>query len=375
MSRSRCGGRERHQKALWSLIGRQRSADSLRLLAQGGASPSSNIIIIIIFVIIFVIPWSPLPRSLHSALSFLLAVNGTLLATVEPTVETPPATAETPPFTSPTPIEGTVVTADLVISRLLPPTQATPPTAAPTTPLVTLKRPPVTRHIMPGWAATWSLLESVNKSNTHSIDIKVSTATARLIMAQFDSSKPVWHVWLRQKQSIRYWHNQSMINHWLIISALPEHCWTFGHLTQLNVMFFRFVLTTYILIKRPSSVKCSFFSTSWHNHKLVFYYFCYFLKPSVTVLHQWNSEFLRNYFQPCALSMHIVLYCRQHFIQRQKKKQNNLHHWCILIIFGQQWSCMVWRNEIYHDLASYTICDQFARFDLHVGFIDIHIQI
>lgn len=105
-----------------------------------------------------------LPPRLHSALSFLLAVNGTLLATVEPTVETPPATADTPPFTSPTPIEGTVVTADLVISRLLPPTQATPPTAAPTTPLVTLKRPPVTRHIMPGAGTSWSLPGSENKS-------------------------------------------------------------------------------------------------------------------------------------------------------------------------------------------------------------------
>lgn len=86
-----------------------------------------------------------LPR--HSALSFL-DMKGSFPATVEPTVETPPATAETPSFTSPTPIKGTVVTADLVTSRLLPPTQATPLTAAPTTPLVTLNKPPVTRHIM-----------------------------------------------------------------------------------------------------------------------------------------------------------------------------------------------------------------------------------
>lgn len=106
------------------------------------------------------------PLLLHSALSFLFDVNGTLLATVEPTVETPPATAETPPFTRPTPTEGTVVTADLVISRLLPPTQATPPTAAPTTPLVTLKSPPVTRHTMPGGGAAWSLPEPGNTSNT-----------------------------------------------------------------------------------------------------------------------------------------------------------------------------------------------------------------
>lgn len=127
-------------------------ADTSALLAQGGASRHHHL--------------HHHPAPLHSALSFLLAVNGTLLATVEPTVETPPATADTPPFTSPTPIEGTVVTADLVISRLLPPTQATPPTAAPTTPLVTLKRPPVTRHTTPGGAATWSLPESENKSIT-----------------------------------------------------------------------------------------------------------------------------------------------------------------------------------------------------------------
>ncbi|TNN60729.1 hypothetical protein EYF80_029073 [Liparis tanakae] len=58
---------------------------------------------------------------------------------------------------------GTVVTADLVMARLLPPTQATPPTAAPTTPLVTLKRPPVTRHIMLGAATTWSFPEIVSE--------------------------------------------------------------------------------------------------------------------------------------------------------------------------------------------------------------------
>lgn len=94
----------------------------------------------------------------HSALSFL-DLKGNFPATDEPTVETPPATADTPSFTSPTPIKGTVVTADLVISRLLPPTQATPPTAAPTTPLVTLNKPPVTRHIMLG-GTTWSSPES-----------------------------------------------------------------------------------------------------------------------------------------------------------------------------------------------------------------------
>lgn len=90
---------------------------------------------------------------LHSDLSFFFPVNGTLLATVD----TPPATAETPPFTRPTPTEGTAVTADLVISKLFPPSQATPPTVAPTTPFVALKRPPVTRQIMVGGATGCSL--------------------------------------------------------------------------------------------------------------------------------------------------------------------------------------------------------------------------
>lgn len=93
----------------------------------------------------------------HSDLSFLFPVNGTLLATVDPTLDTPPATADTPPFTRPTPTEGTAVTADLVISRLLPPSHVTPPTVAPTTPFVALKRPPVTRQIMPGGATECSL--------------------------------------------------------------------------------------------------------------------------------------------------------------------------------------------------------------------------
>lgn len=141
------------RKALWRLIGRERSADSLSVGSRWGKS---------IKHFHFHRHHLPPPPPLHSALSFLLPVNGTLLATVEPTVETPPATADTPPFTSPTPIEGTVVTADFVISRLLPPTQATPPTAAPTTPLVTLKRPPVTRHTMPGGAAACSFPESEN---------------------------------------------------------------------------------------------------------------------------------------------------------------------------------------------------------------------
>ncbi|MGH0153996.1 UNVERIFIED_CONTAM: hypothetical protein FKN15_029435 [Acipenser sinensis] len=80
-------------------------------------------------------------------------VKCTLLATAEPTADTPPATAETPPFTSPTPMAGTDVTdvtAVLVTSKLLPPIQATPPIVAPTAPFVTLKSPPVTRENIPG---------------------------------------------------------------------------------------------------------------------------------------------------------------------------------------------------------------------------------
>ncbi|EPY87950.1 cryptochrome-1 [Camelus ferus] len=76
--------------------------------------------------------------------------QGTLFTTADPTAVTPPATADTPPFTSPIPMEGTVVTAVLVTSRLFPPIQATPPMVAPTAPFVTLKIPPVTRDSMPG---------------------------------------------------------------------------------------------------------------------------------------------------------------------------------------------------------------------------------
>lgn len=150
---------------------------------------------------------------LHSALSFLLTVNGTLLATVELTVETPPAMADTPPFTSPTPIEGTVVTADLVSSRLLPPTQATPPTAAPTTPFVTLKRPPVTRHTIPGCCTAWSLPESENKSNgTSSINVWASF---------LPSDTNYWTA------SQRWKHLENLIFHQLSVSseAFRFHCW------------------------------------------------------------------------------------------------------------------------------------------------------
>lgn len=103
----------------------------------------------------------------HSALSFVLALNGTLPATVEPTDDTPPATDDTPPatpFTRPTLIEGTEVTADLVYSRLFPPSQATPPTVAPTTVLLARNRPPPTRQIMPGWATGCSLPASFPSS-------------------------------------------------------------------------------------------------------------------------------------------------------------------------------------------------------------------
>lgn len=105
------------------------------------------------------------PPLLHSDLSFFFPVNGTLLATVDPTVDTPPATAETPPFTRPTPTEGTALTADLVISKLFPPSQATPPTVAPTTPFVALKRPPVTRQIIAGGATGCSFPPSAAEEN------------------------------------------------------------------------------------------------------------------------------------------------------------------------------------------------------------------
>lgn len=96
-------------------------------------------------------------------MSFFFAVKGTLLATALPTAPTPPVTAETLPFTSPTPAAGTLVTAVLVSSRLLLPTQATPPNVAPTAPRVILNRPPVTLQITPACCCGWSLLASVGR--------------------------------------------------------------------------------------------------------------------------------------------------------------------------------------------------------------------
>lgn len=103
-------------------------------------------------------------RPPQSDLSFFLQPPmGTLLTTAEPTALTPPATALTPPFTSPTPTPGTaatVLTALLVRSRLLPPTQAAPPIVIPTAPLVTPYKPPASLPNTPGCVWGWSLLLS-----------------------------------------------------------------------------------------------------------------------------------------------------------------------------------------------------------------------